>query len=148
MSSLHLEIPEDQRVALDVSRLRVLARYLRIQTQDGRVEVDAADLDTGSALAVIAPLADVSALLEGGETWADHIETSAGRVPTTVVQVQLHIGHWIIDGVELHAMEHPTRWLIGMPVLRHFDLLLRDQRLEGSWLAGPTPGIIQVGGAA
>jgi len=146
MNTLHLEIPANQRLSLDVNRLRVLTRYARIDGPLGRLEVDAIDLDTGGALALIAPSDAVEELLESGEARPGKVGTAAGEVPTRVIEVTLRLGDWILDGVELHASQAHDRWLLGMPVLRHFDLLLRDQHLGGPWLVGPAPGLIQVGG--
>ena len=144
MNTLHLEIPDHRRLSLDVNRSRVLARYVRIDGPTGSVTAEAVDLDTGGAQALIAPLAAVEPLLLDRDTRPDHVQTAGGRVDTTVVDVTLRLGNWVFDGVELHASPRFGRWLIGMPVLRHFDLLLRDQHVGGPYLHGPDPGLVRV----
>lgn len=142
MNTLYLEVPEPQRVRLDVKDVRVLANYLSVASPTGTVEVEAADLDTGGALAILAPLADVEQLVVEGDPWPGTVGTSGGKVETSVLAVRLTIGNWVLDNLELHASERFHRWLIGMPVLRHFDLLLREREHGGAWLCGPAPGLI------
>ncbi len=142
MTTLYLDVPADQRIRIDVNGLRVLARYVNVENARGSLEVDAVDLDTGGAQAILGPWSAVAHLFEEVAQEDGQVMTAGGVVTTRVILVTLTVGHWTLHNLELHASEAFTRWLIGMPVLRHLDLLLREDRPEGAWLCGPPPGLV------
>lgn len=147
--ALVFEVPDHQRARVDylASRCVVIGRYLRFAVQDQEMEVETAILDTGSEFGPVAPR---SALHDGlGADWADRIEVFGGqvtgfggRIHTDCFFADLTLGNWRIEACEVHtpragAVDVP-HWLVGLPILRHFNLLLRTAH-GGPWLAGPDP---------
>jgi hypothetical protein len=122
MRSLLLDV--DRR--FDRYRVRLISP-LTLVLSDQSIEIGSSCLDTGSRIAMIAPIAvlDQYPQMERGQR--KHVEGYAGKVNSRVFQGQLQLHHpeWVLP-IDVHFVKNETDWWIGLPVLRHFDLLLRE----------------------
>lgn len=124
------------RIPLDVNEARA-ALQARVQLSlDGLDEVldlDIVDLDTGSAFSLLGPARDVpDALLRSAALAA--VEVVGGqRLKGRRLEGTLRIGEWDHpERVDIVVHERIERWLLGMPVLRRYHLMLP---LEELWTA-------------
>lgn len=88
-------------------------------------------LDTGSTMALLGPRECLPGM------WNDRKYLSKGKVyftggnmNTDVLSAEIGLsGYQLLTGVYgVHFVKGETDWLVGMPILRHFDLLLREAR--------------------
>lgn len=91
---------------------------------DDRHEIDGVRLDTGSAFALIGPASALGGRVP--EDWyPGKVSGFGGTVVSMAFQAELNLGPpgWTLPVV--HLTEDADHWWVGLPVLRHFDLLLR-----------------------
>ena len=133
-------LPEFHRedwVRLDLNPARVIARYLQVQMDLGSVEVDAVLIDTGSALPLLAPEAEAARCVDLASCPPSTVSTAGGDVKARQFEATIRLGEWTFSGVEVHASPRFERWIIGIPVLKHFNLMLRDPVVHAPVLWGP-----------
>jgi hypothetical protein len=115
-----------------------LLDFVKLEGPEGLdLELPPLRLDTGCAVPMILPRRLLKSAPD--EAWQDTLYGWSGTVRALVVPCTLamrpwHMAleAWFIDTAEEHA------W-IGLPVLRHFDLLLRGEGPHGPVLRGPDP---------
>lgn len=147
---LRIEIPETHLVRVDYSPgdRQLMTLFPRLTAADQTVEIERAILDTGASSSIVAPRAEIARLF--GQDWAELVDARpgepivgfGGRVATDRFQATLQLAHWTLTDCEVFVPEegadHVRNWLIGLPVLRHFHLILNDREHIGApWLAGP-----------
>lgn len=126
-----------RRVELDLRNDRVaLQCRVRLVREDAACDVDLLVLDTGQGFDVLAPAgalpipddaAYVPVHFVGGST--------VGRTYSAALEIEGIARAPRVDVVVLPKLDH---WLVGMPVLRHFHLLLAPDDKGCSWLVEPT----------
>ena len=133
---------EDWSIELDLgpeappTEARILGNAKLLLPKGYGFALDKLVLDTGSAWHLLIPQQSVpDAMLQQAET-AD-VRGFGGCVEGRVLRAELVIGDWhfVVDAV---ALPDQREWVVGFPVLRHFDLLLRSSALVGP--AEPYPG--------
>lgn len=144
MTTWYLEVPESERIVVDVDRWRPLVRFFTVGSALGEREIESAILDTGCALPILAPLGEVEALFDPDDCAEGVVNTDGGRVKALAFQGSLMLGHWRFPSVEIRAAEEFRSWLIGMPILRNFNLLFREPLGQSAALWGPDPKLAGV----
>lgn len=131
---------------LDPSEFEVAIRTgAQIEADDGNVrfEVDKLVLDTGAAFDLIAP----------PSVWTEHnlkplgktrMETLGKHVYCNHADVTLKLGPWYARA-QLVTPGNARDWLIGYPLLRWFDLLIRTVPFRQPCLIGPERTLLRDG---
>lgn len=94
-------------------------------------------LDTGMAFDLILPLSAFAAVEPSGKT---HMETLGGSLRMSMLDVVLTLG---ARAHRVSALLHPSLpvWILGLPVLSQYDLLMRPTVARGEpILVGPGQG--------
>lgn len=131
------ELRREDWVHLDVTDARVIARYLQVQCDLGACEVDAAVLDTGSALPLLAPAREIAGIVDLSQCAPSEVSTAGGVVETRQLTATVRLGEWRFSAVEVHASPKFDRWIVGIPILKHFNLMFRDPLAHRPILWGP-----------
>jgi hypothetical protein len=108
----------------------------RLQGPGGRDwELVGLSLDTGCSVPMILPRSLLGERPE--DAWDDRLETWGGSVRAIVVPCTLELPPWNFRLEAWFIDAGPHAW-VGLPVLQHFDLLLRASP-RGPRLVGPHP---------
>lgn len=123
---------------LDPGEFEVAIRVgAHIESEDGeiRFEIDKLVLDTGAAFDLVAPdsIWETTGLRSTGRT---RMGTLGGNVFCRTASVTLNLGRWRVRA-DLVTPPNTKDWLIGYPLLRWFDLLIRSVPSRQPCLIGP-----------
>lgn len=87
--------------------------------------IDGLRLDTGLAVDLIAPASFMDARKFPEDFWIDeNLEGFGGRVTASVFNATLILGEKPRI-IQVYVVEDCPHWFLGLPILQHFDLLLR-----------------------
>lgn len=118
------------RILIDLSDHRLRLDQLAVLSwATGETPLDGAILDTGSAFAVLGPESMI-----GGNLPADAQRSKINGfgdkpIPAICFPCTLAFPDTTrIFEITAHVSSHPSvdRWYIGLPILKHFDILLRS----------------------
>lgn len=107
-----------------------------IDAQGQTIQVEKLVLDTGLTYGLMVPAEAIRAE-QLDDSRRIFVSTLGGRVCLEEGRATLVLGPWQVE-VSVVRNEHTTEWLLGFPVLRHLDVLLRESptrhvaRLVGS----------------
>lgn len=113
-----------------------LASPMPLEVRGGlRVVAPRVALDTGQDFDLCAPLHEVRSLIRDGEASTQRIRGHGGHTTATVFEATIRLGDrawrievWAYDG---------AHWLLGLPVLREYDILMVPDADGASWLSKP-----------
>jgi hypothetical protein len=120
------------RFPLDVNESRAgLQCVVTLRLDDGtEVALDVVDLDTGAAYAVLGPSDDIPQGLVDAAPLYVVIGAAGERHTCKRLEGSLRFEGWDFpDRVEVVVNPKFERWLLGMPVLRRFHILLPSEQL-------------------
>lgn len=121
--------PGERSIPLDVTRRRArLEGALELTWQGGEATFDHVELDTGLSLDVLVPRQVAPAQLLECLAPTDALQTLGGEVACDRAEGFVRLdGGCFVEGAEIHMIDQPGGVvLLGLPLLRKFDLLLRD----------------------
>ena len=114
-------------------KVRVMG--VRLDFAEVTIDIESAMLDTGLDVAVFGPEEDVRSRAIDAPYRHGNIRGIAGKaLPTQVRDTTVVLGTLQIPG-ELYTAPGREEWTLGLPVLRHFHLLLCDG--DADVTAGP-----------
>ncbi len=90
-------------------------------------------VDTGNNFGLMGPSSAVSALPD--DKYDVPVHDLDRKLMGTGFDAQLEMGAWR-DAIEVIVLDEEDEWLLGLPVLRLFDLLLRPDPDQRRWLEG------------
>ena len=132
------ELRREDWVRLDLSDARVIVNFPKVHGPLGVIEVESALLDTGSALPLLAPAREVGGLVQISECPPGTVGTAGGDVATRFFPAAIELGLWTFGDVEVHVSAQFERWVIGLPILKHFNLMFREPLAHRPLLWGPS----------
>lgn len=106
---------------------QAVVRYLALDLSNGTHEIGEAVLDTGCDVPLYGPRRDVEHLIDEAELRQGKKMTgiTGHSVPCEVFTAHLNIAHQVVP-VEVYVSEGAPAWILGLPVLRRFHLLLAE----------------------
>ncbi|MFH1466909.1 MAG: hypothetical protein ABIO70_21170 [Pseudomonadota bacterium] len=122
---------EGHPLFLDLDEARIALRNVEISIGARKMVIPSVDLDTGFTAGMFGPQAELDALL--GDDWAARtLRTLNGPLLTRAASATVVLGSGLLtQRIEVLAAPGVDRWLLGLPVIRAFDLLLRGDQPHG-----------------
>jgi hypothetical protein len=116
---------------LDLDEARIALRNVELSVGTRRLVVPSVDLDTGLTAGLFGPLDELETLL--GEDWSlREWNTLGGPIQAHSAWATMVLRKGLLtQRIEVIAARGADRWLLGLPVIRAFDLLLREGRAHG-----------------
>lgn len=136
------DVPRRRRLPLHYSsdgrNIRVFG--VRLDFSEGSIEVESAVLDTGMDVAIFGPEEEVARHLSETPFYRGTVKGIAGnQLQARIRDTTIVLGSMQIPG-KLYTAKKEREWVIGLPVLRRFHLLLPEDDADvssGACLVAP-----------
>ena len=116
---------------LDIRDERVTVNRVTLAWAGGKLRFDGVRLDTGSGVPVLVPRGRLE--MDLGLAWEDKLEGLGGEISCQIFDatVVVHREEWRVR-TQVWVSDAPSldHVYLGLPILRHFELLLRGPSVD------------------